>query len=62
MKSRARVAVLIGPVLGGLFFLLGFVLGWRFATALVGGAFVMLGGTLGGWAMIRFSGNKEERE
>ncbi|MCA8912839.1 MAG: hypothetical protein KDB82_14135 [Planctomycetes bacterium] len=56
------MAVLIGPVLGGLFFLLGFVLGWRFATALVGGAFVMLGGTLGGWAMIRFSGNKEERE
>jgi hypothetical protein len=37
MSFKTRVAVGAGPLAGGLFFLLGFVLGWEFDTALVAG-------------------------
>ena len=58
-----RLAGLSGPVAGVVFFALAFVLGWSFATALVGGAFTMLAGTLCAWAGYRFSQfSKEERE
>ena len=46
MKHRAYVVAGIAPISGGAFFLLGFVLGWRFPTALIGGTLVMLAGTI----------------